>query len=180
MKLSRREKRVTILFISIIVFVLYFFYFYQPIIAETEDIIIRLSALERDVKNSRTLGIELKRLNDRLASLYDEVDFLYNDIFGGISQAEIILFIEDLIRPLGLKKTIRFEEIVDYKAYRVAKMTVCMDTNYSNLKRIIQGIEQSPWKNRIEQMRSVVKDRGGLVSEKYNVEVEMTIGFYCP
>lgn len=180
MKLSGREKWAIISSVSIIVFILYFFYFYQPITAETSNIIARLSAIERDVKNRRTLDSELKRLSNELASLYDELDFLYTGSFEGISQAEIILFLENLISHSAIKKIIRFGETDDYGTYKVAKVILNMDTNYSNLKRIIQGIEQAPWKNRIEQMRIVIKDKEDSNSQNYNIESEITIGFYCP
>ena len=79
--------------------------------------------------------------------------------FGGRNQAEIILFMEDLVRPLGVMKNIRFEQIEDYGAYKVARMVISIDTSYANLKRIVKELEQAPWKNRIEKMKTVVKGK---------------------
>ena len=177
MKLFPRGKWANILFISVIVYILYFFYFYRPIMAETEDILNRIYTVEQDVENNKSLDMELKMLNDELSSLYEELGLLQNDAFGGRNQAEIILFMEDLVRPLGVMKNIRFEQIEDYGAYKVARMVISIDTSYANLKRIVKELEQAPWKNRIEKMKTVVK--GNSVSQKYNIEVEMTVELYC-
>ena len=76
MKLFPRGKWANILFISVIVYILYFFYFYRPIMAETEDILNRIYTVEKDVENNKSLDMELKMLNDELSKLIRGVGFV--------------------------------------------------------------------------------------------------------
>ena len=179
MKLTNREVFTVAISIIIISSILYFVYFYRPIISETENLMDQLIEIRSFVTDSQDLDVKLQELNDELIGLNSELNFLSGEYFEGIEQAEIILFFEKLIKPFGTEKSIAFIGMEDYGAYKVARVVLRFETNYSSLKMILEKIEQSPWKNRIEKMNAVRRNTDDSTEYKYDMEVEMTIGFYC-
>lgn len=178
MKLSRREIFTAAVSISIISIILYMVYFYQPFISEARILTDQLHSLKLDIEDSRNLETKIKNLNNELLSLRSEFNFLYAHSFEGAEQAEVILFLEKQINPYGVKKSISFTKPEEYGAYKVAKVVLSIETNFTNLIMILKGIEQAPWSSRIEKIKAARKNRDSSISRQYDLEVEMTVGFY--
>jgi len=147
--------------------------------SETEKLTEQLNKIRGQVMDDQDLNVKLQELNDELNLLSSELDFLSEDFFEGIEQAEMILFFEKMIKPYGVNKSVAFIGTEDYGRYKVTRVVLRFETSYSDLKIIIKEIEQSPWKNRIEKMNAVRKNIESFAVDQYEMEVEMTIGFYC-
>jgi len=179
MKLARKEIFTLIISIFIILSVLYVVYFYQPIMNETNILEDQLSQLNEDIIKSKNSNVEIEKLKNELDSLRSILGPFHEAFFKATEQAEVLLFLEELIEPFGIKKTIRFEEVEDFGTYKIARVIVNLETNYPNLQQILKGIEQSPWGNRVEMLNAIIQNRENLISQLYDMEVEMTVGFYC-
>lgn len=104
MKLARKEIFTLIISIFIILSVLYVVYFYQPIMNETNILEDQLSQLNEDIIKSKNSNVEIEKLKNELDSLRSILGPFHEAFFKATEQAEVLLFLEELIEPFGIKK----------------------------------------------------------------------------
>jgi len=189
MKLTKRESIFLVVALVFAVGILYYTYFLSPLKIE-------LDRIEKEISSKHQKLIQLKTQAQRINELermvlYSEAELMekYQDIPIGFDQAELMVFLEGLLNPLGDQIRIEFAEVVDMKSYQLGTVNVMMLTTYPNLFQVLRRLEEAPFRNRIKRLGVTLEGSSELnekvfqmknqTVEKNNLRVALSLDFYA-
>jgi hypothetical protein len=168
---------------------LYYTYFLSPLKIEIARIEKEMSSKHQKLIQLKTQAQKIDELEKMTAYSAAELMERYQDIPIGLDQAELMVFLEDILKPSGDQIKIEFAEVVDMDSYQLGGVNVTMKTTYPSFFHVLQRLEEAPYRNQIERLRISLEGRGGpeekvlqrenQAIEKNNLRVDLSLNFYA-
>ncbi|HZJ57322.1 MAG TPA: hypothetical protein VFD89_03685 [Clostridia bacterium] len=176
MRITNRERIFISVAILVLLAALYYSLFYRDLSQEIMDIKHSIrwdsSELEKIIQskgNVQSLYRDIDSLKAKTSKITD------NETNSQI-EPRIIVFLEDSIKNLGLSTKIRFGDPIEYDRCDVIPVTLDLESSYINCRKILGGIEKSPWPYSIDYIKT--SKREGTPGHSSNSwDVEMVISF---
>lgn len=171
MKISKRERIFIFITILFVIIGLYFNLFYKKINGEIRDYKSKIQTAKNDLNSALKAEddlTELHRVIENLENMEKKLPVYYyeNNI-----EADMAVFLENAIEGLGLGTRIRFNEIQKENMTYLIPVTISIESNYHNLKRILKNIEGSPWPFTIKSFKANKRGQDpGSYDYDWNVE----------
>jgi septal ring factor EnvC (AmiA/AmiB activator) len=159
MKLSRREKILLILVVVLALGAVYYFYFLTPFTKEMTQIQSDIAQKQTEFSTLNMQNGQLKLLDKQIDDLKTQNKELLDKIPTGFDQADLLNFIYDLTKSKSDKTSYIFEQPVDYVKIDCQKATLTFNTNYGNLKEILNTLKTCRFNNRIVLMVATTKEQ---------------------
>lgn len=183
MKLSKREIMLLTLALVIMIGALYYNYFYSPIKNDISTLQSEISAQTQQLAVAKAQAMGMEALVKKTEKLSNDLKQQYPEFLNCFEQANILVFLNDLISPYGLKSSITFKDIEEKGISRIAKVHITLSTDYYGLIRILESLEQAVYYNEVESLiiSSRTFDQSSIDSDNdfthYTLKVELTLGF---
>ncbi len=189
MKLTKRESILLTVALMFAAGTLYYTYFLSPLMIEIDRIEKEMSSRQQKLIQLRTQAQKIKELEETV--VYSDAGLMerYQDIPIGLDQPELMVFLEEILNPLGDQIRIEFAEVVDLDSYQLGRVNVTMETTYPNLFQVLRRLEEAPYRNHIERLGISLGGIGGLDekvlqresqdTEKNNLRVDLSLDFYA-
>lgn len=183
MKLTKREIILLIFALFIIAGALYYNCFLLPQLKEIE-----LFQKEAASQNDKLLFLkmqaqEIVKLRKKITQLEAELEERCLDIPVGFDQPSVVVYLEDMLKPLGEKSSLAFQDIEDKGIYNIAKVKVTLKANYAEFLRILEELEKAPYRNQIESLKVASSLSGQTITDapsvqQFEINAELDLGFY--
>lgn len=181
MRLTKRETTLIIIVLLVGISFLYVNYVYFPLQDESKELEAKYNELlieESDAKvlvaKTTALKAELKEIEDSTIGVYDGMVEIWD-------QAENLVYMEKLFEGLSERHTFNSYTPLDVSSIRTAEIDMSIVTNYTNLQRILNNLEDGKNYCTIESLNIVAKSRGNENPEwePMDLDVNLTVRFYA-
>ncbi|MDF2537651.1 MAG: hypothetical protein K0S76_672 [Herbinix sp.] len=152
MKLTKREKVLLLSALIVITAAVFIMYIYLPLTKEINDLQIKSEDLTfqlQDAKTKNRLIIDLeKQITEAKAVMKDKQE----DILKIWDQAELLVFVENILNGLCDKESIDFYDAVELDNIKAGDVGVKFKTDYNQLKNILANFEEAKYYNTITSL----------------------------
>jgi len=181
MKLTKRELILLIVVLIAGISFLFFNYVYTPLNNDVKELEEQYNLLLEDEEKAKNLSIKIKALEKELIEIEESTEGVYDGMVELWDQAEILVYIEDLMEDLCDRFTINSYTPVDVVSIRSADIDLSIETNYENLHKILDRLEDGEYYCSIESINiaSSLSDGEPDNTEPMDLSVSFTIRFYA-
>lgn len=181
MKLTKRELILLIIVLVAGVGFLFVNYVYIPLDNDVEELDEQYSLLLEDEKKVKDLSIKIKALEKELMEIEESTIGVFDGMVEIWDQAEILVYLENIMEDLCYKYDINSYTPVDVVSIRSADINFSIETTYTNLKKILERLEDGKYYCSIEDIDITNKMTDGEPDslEVMEITVDFTIRFYA-
>lgn len=179
MKLTNREKILLPAALLLIVIALFINFITLPLFKDINKIKTQTQELDTQLAEAKAKQVEVDKLKVEIEKMQANSIENTDGILQIWDQAELLYTIEDIIDPYCKKKSIDFFNIPSIGSVQAGGVSISINTNYDDLKKLLKALEQAKYFNTIT-LFDVKKSELGLVAdaEEDNLEVSMNLSFY--
>lgn len=177
MRFIRREKLPIAVAILILSVTFYYSFFYKPLYDEISTTRYNLECNEQKLSALAIQKDELLLLKAQLPSTILEVEPQIPNAGEKHFQSMVIVFLEDIIKKLGIENSIKFEGSEQHEIFSIINMRIGLESSYENLIAILYSIQGAPWPNKVKNVQTVSSSsRFGTPSNNWSIEIR--VDFY--
>jgi hypothetical protein len=149
-KLTTKEIVLLVALIFIVSGALYYNYFFSPYQEKMIDLEAEIKTNNQRLltlnNEQQSIIIDTEKLQNELAGIQDDL----NNIPTGIDEPMMLVFIEETLTGLAAESSVVFSpETVQNEYYQTSEIKLTFMSTYPNLKTILDGFENAPFRNRI-------------------------------
>jgi len=176
LKISNREKKLISVTLAVIISLSYYNFFYKDLYRQINLIKDEIHVNKLNLEDSSYTEIQIQDMQVNLSQLEVDSQGISSIYDSKKINPQIIIFIEESIEGLGISTKLKFEDALEYDDYHTATVSLNLETNYTNLKKIIANIEEIPWPVAINHIK-IDKKQSNTVNRDYNCDVELILSF---
>lgn len=174
MRLTKKEQRLLIGTIFILAAVLFLVYVYFPLNKEINSLKIQSSEISTQIQEAEQRQKLIQELEKQIADLQKDMDTKYDDFFKIWDQPEMLVFMEDIIDNLGLKKSVELLEPVESNGVKTGDLSMNLKTNYNDLLKLFNKLEKAKYFSTVFSVNIVDSED----ESSDPLEVNLILSFY--
>lgn len=178
MKLTKREGILLIIVLIAGVLVLFYNFFYMPMQKEIASLETKYEQIEAEADNTKMYNDLTVQLNDELNTLQSDLEQAYVGFPDQWDQAEMLVYIEDLLEDLCDKQTLKIYDKEENGRISSASIGLEIITDYSRMKKILDKFETGNKFCIVETIEIIPKDENDSEWKPVKLEVKLSIKFY--
>jgi uncharacterized membrane-anchored protein YjiN (DUF445 family) len=180
MKLTNREKIILPAALLIIIAALFINFVYLPMDKDIKNLKIQSQDLENQIQDEEMKQKLIVTLQSQIDEANEKLLNSNKDILKVWDQAELLVFVENIIDKYSQKKSIDFFDVVTVDVVQKGEISLVVKTSYDDLLKLLKAFETADYYNNITSL-SVKKVAEGMDDTKESsklLEATMTIRFY--
>ncbi len=174
MKLTKKEQRLLIGAVFVAVAALFLVYVYLPLDKEISDLKIESSELSMKIQQAEQRQESVLKLKKQISDMQEEMDTKYDDFLKIWDQPQLLVFMEETIDDLGLKKSVELLEPVVSGGTKSGDISLALKTNYDDLMKLIKKFEKAKYFSTVSSMEIVDSED----DSSDPLEVNLILSFY--
>ncbi len=157
-KLSLKEIILLVLLIFVVTGALYYNYYFKPYQEEMLELDANIQANKQKLimlQSQQQAIIEDKaKLNNELLGIEDDLV----NIPVGVDEPKMLVFTEDTLTGLAKNSVINFKtDLISNEYFQTSTILISYQTTYPNLKVILDGFRNAPFRNHIVSLNAEYK-----------------------
>jgi hypothetical protein len=174
MNLSKRERVLIIGSAIILIIVIFLYYYYFPLKKEIENMETQLQEVLLQVEDGQRKKELVNDLQEELNNLQLAQSESKEYLISSLDEPEIISYISRIIGNQGELKSLSFSGVTDREIYVSGDLGLKFETNYNELKKIIEKFENGEYFTTLNNVRIDKKEKEESSNEETNEEREKT------
>jgi hypothetical protein len=180
MKLTNREKILLPAALFIIGVALFINFITWPLIKDIGRLFLQKEDIKIQISDAKVIQSEIEAKKEQIKMEQEKFASENENILKIWDQPELLAYIEETIDPLCEKKSINFFDTVSAGDVQAGEISIMINTNYDDLKKILEQFDQAKYYNTITSI--MVKHQASNLpeteAEKNDLEVSISLWFY--
>ena len=171
MVLTKPERGFIALLAIVLIFSIYYVYFYIPLQKQIDAMSAEIKTGETTLELKKTRDKEIELLKEELQMLMERTTELRNSLPPS-DEPGLLIHLYHITTPLGTREYIEFGDAEIQTEFIVLPVYISVKTDYARLKEMLRLLENSSYRNRIEDLSVQMSDGGN------SIYVNMALNFF--
>lgn len=140
MSVTKREKILIVIVLILAVCCGYYLYFFKPQSDQIDGLNKSIDTKSVDLANNEQIQKVISQLDKEISDDQDKVNKYGSGITKGFDQPSILVYLQEKVSKYADKKSFQFTNITPLGQLQVCPVTVTLECNYSNLKKLLSDL----------------------------------------